>query len=80
MSADFEDYLRVQSLVDKEYKQPEKWYLKAVDTISKMGFFSSDKSVEDYAKNIWNLKKVDIQDPVNSLDQKRISKVSLKSN
>lgn len=80
VSADFEDYLRVQAQVDKEYKHPENWYLKAVDTISKMGFFSSDRSVEDYAKNIWNLKKVDIQDPVKSLDQKRISKVSLKSN
>ncbi|MCL2862418.1 MAG: glycogen/starch/alpha-glucan phosphorylase [Firmicutes bacterium] len=56
--ADFKDYLRVASEIDRDYKNPDHWNKMSLVNIAKAGVFSSDRSIEDYAKNIWNLKKV----------------------
>ncbi len=43
-----------------------------------MEFFSSDRCIEDYAKQIWNLTKVDKEEPVIEKVKRKISHISLK--
>ncbi len=53
---DFESYLDANHLVAKEFVQPEIWNKKAVINVAKAGFFSSDRSIEDYNRDIWHLR------------------------
>ena len=54
---DFASYTQAQTLVDKAYKDTSAFNKMALINTAKAGFFSSDRSVEEYAKNIWNLQK-----------------------
>ncbi len=53
---DFESYLDANHKVAKEFVQPEIWNKKAVINVAKAGFFSSDRSIEDYNRDIWHLR------------------------
>ena len=53
--ADYADYVRVQSLVDKAYADPKKWAKMAIINTARMGHFSSDRTISEYSKNIWSL-------------------------
>ena len=55
---DFDDYLKATSEMDAAYKQKSKWNRMALVNIAKAGIFSSDRSIIDYAKGIWHLKRV----------------------
>lgn len=56
--ADFEDYTKAQALVSKTYADREKWNRMSLNNIAGAGIFASDRSIEDYARDIWHLKKV----------------------
>ncbi len=56
--ADFGDYMRAAHDVDEAYKDKLRWNKMALVNIAKAGVFASDRSIEDYAKNIWQLRKV----------------------
>ncbi len=56
--ADFDAYIAVHEKMDKVYRDPSSWNAKALVNIGKAGRFSADRSIEEYAKNIWGLKKV----------------------
>ena len=60
--ADYADYVRVQSLVDKAYADPKKWAKMAIINTARMGHFSSDRTIGEYSKNIWKLKPVKVAD------------------
>ena len=51
--ADFADYVATQSRVDALYRDPEAWNACALRNIAGMGFFSTDRTVREYAENIW---------------------------
>ena len=53
---DFNSYLDASHRAAKEFVQPEIWNRKAVINVSKAGFFSSDRSIEDYNRDIWHLR------------------------
>ena len=55
--ADFDSYVEAHEKLDKLYRKPALWHKQCLKNISKMGYFSSDRSIEDYAKDIWDLKK-----------------------
>ncbi len=55
---DFDDYEKAAALMDKTYADKQKWNRMALVNIAQAGIFSSDRSICDYAKNIWNLKRV----------------------
>lgn len=56
--ADFDSYSRTHDIMLRDYDNKEKWNKTALINIASSGFFAADRSIEDYAGNIWNLKKV----------------------
>ena len=56
--ADYEDYMDAYANVKKAYLNPKLWQKMAAINIAKAGIFSADRSIHEYAENIWNLKIV----------------------
>lgn len=56
--ADFASYVDAQGRVNDAYTDKYRWGKMSMVNIAKAGFFSSDRSVEEYATRIWNLTKV----------------------
>ncbi|WP_312060679.1 glycogen/starch/alpha-glucan phosphorylase [Anaerotignum sp.] len=57
---DYADYQRAQLAVDFSYRNKEKWARMAIYNTGKSGKFSSDRTIKEYAKEIWNLPSVSI--------------------
>jgi starch phosphorylase len=55
VSDDFASYVQTQELIDEAYKDTESWTTKAILTVARMGFFSSDRCIDEYAESIWNI-------------------------
>jgi starch phosphorylase len=53
--ADFLPYLEAQERAGKEYQSPALWTRKAVLNVARMGKFSSDRTIYEYARDIWGL-------------------------
>ncbi|EMB4325846.1 glycogen phosphorylase [Pluralibacter gergoviae] len=56
--ADYRSYVDCQDKVDELYLCPEDWTHKAMINIANMGNFSSDRTIEEYAKKIWHIDPV----------------------
>jgi starch phosphorylase len=54
--ADFQSYIDAQQAVDVEYRDRASWNRKALLNIARMGKFSSDRTVSEYARVIWQIK------------------------
>ena len=55
--ADYESYLITQERLSKLYaEEKQEWNRKALRNIAAAGFFAADRSIREYAENIWNLK------------------------
>lgn len=59
--ADFKSYIESQEIVSDEFRNKDLWTRKSIINVANMGKFSSDRTIEEYAKDIWGLKKVDIK-------------------
>ena len=55
VSDDFHSYLETQTLVDEAYRDQEAWVTKCITSVARMGFFSSDRCINEYAEEIWNI-------------------------
>jgi glycogen phosphorylase len=55
VAADFASYLDTQQLISGEYVQPALWARKAILNVARIGRFSSDRTVAEYAREIWHL-------------------------
>lgn len=53
--ADFDSYAQAQSRVDALYRTPSAWATKAIANVAGMGAFSSDRTIREYAKQIWRV-------------------------
>ncbi len=53
--ADYQSYVDKQEEVEEVYRDKEDWYRRAIINVANMGFFSSDRSIEDYAERIWDV-------------------------
>jgi starch phosphorylase len=56
--ADFRSYADCQSSVAKAYLDPERWTKMAIFNIARMGKFSSDRTIREYARDIWHAQPV----------------------
>ncbi len=56
--ADYRSYVDCQDRVDELYRQPELWAASAMHNIANMGYFSSDRTIQEYAKSIWHIDPV----------------------
>ena len=56
--ADFDFYTEARRKMFADYKDREKWNRMAVKNIAGAGFFAADRSIKEYAENIWHIKPV----------------------
>lgn len=70
--ADFEDYMASQIRVSEVYADRKEWMRRVVANLSGVGRFSSDRTIAEYAREIWNLSPVTIElEPYISKDVER---------
>ncbi|KAI1177456.1 glycosyltransferase family 35 protein [Nemania sp. FL0916] len=55
VSDDFQSYIDTQKMVDEEYSNQDEWISKCIRSVARMGFFSSDRCINEYAEGIWNI-------------------------
>jgi glycogen phosphorylase len=53
--ADFGSYIAAQSRVDALYQEPKQWWARAIANVAGMGPFSSDRTIRQYASEIWRV-------------------------
>ncbi|MEX2569696.1 MAG: glycogen/starch/alpha-glucan phosphorylase [Gemmatimonadota bacterium] len=53
--ADFDAYLDAQQRVDAAYRDQDRWTETSILNVARSGYFSSDRSVREYAEKIWKL-------------------------
>jgi starch phosphorylase len=53
--ADYAEYVATQLRVDALYRQPDAWTAKAIANVAGMGRFSSDRTIAEYARQVWGL-------------------------
>lgn len=58
LCADFEAYIRTHEEVEVAFLDKREWARKCVLNIARMGFFSSDRTIRQYANEIWDIKPV----------------------
>jgi glycogen phosphorylase len=55
VSADFDAYFDAQRSIDALWRNPAAWWTKAVLNTARMGWFSSDRTIGEYADEIWSV-------------------------
>ena len=58
--ADYESYMATQKQVDTLYRQTIRWDTKAIANVAGVGYFSADRAILEYARNIWNVEPIDL--------------------
>jgi len=55
-AADFDSYTAAQRRVDKLWENPSEWRKQAMRNIANVGWFSSDRTIGEYARDIWGVR------------------------
>ncbi|KAI0203778.1 glycosyltransferase family 35 protein [Astrocystis sublimbata] len=55
VSDDFQSYIDTHQAVDDAYRNQEEWITMCIRSVARMGFFSSDRCINEYAEGIWNI-------------------------
>lgn len=58
---DFDRYLKASKEIEEYYKNKEAWFKSCLINIAMSGYFSSDRTIEEYNKDIWHLDKVEFK-------------------
>jgi len=58
---DFASYMDAQDEVDALYKDQDAWLRRSIKMTASSGFFSSDRTIDQYAKEIWDVKPCKVQ-------------------
>jgi starch phosphorylase len=59
--ADYASYVAAQDRADQAFLDRTGWAVSALRNVAGMGPFSSDRTIAEYAKEIWNVKPVKVQ-------------------
>jgi starch phosphorylase len=51
--------VQTQELVDQAYKDQGEWVGKCILAVARMGFFTSDRCISEYAESIWNVEPME---------------------
>ncbi|KAL0952886.1 hypothetical protein HGRIS_007105 [Hohenbuehelia grisea] len=57
---DFDSYISALNMVDEAYLDKDEWVKKSIRTTAKMGKFSSDRAIMDYAQEYWNIEQTPV--------------------
>ncbi|WP_246941495.1 glycogen/starch/alpha-glucan phosphorylase [Bacillus pinisoli] len=57
---DFSSYCQAQERLSQVYEDQSSWFEKSVINIAKSGYFSSDRTIQEYAHDIWHLNKAKV--------------------
>lgn len=60
LCADFDSYIARQKEVEAAFVDKRRWAKMAVHNIANMGFFSSDRTIRQYAEEIWDVKSIKV--------------------
>ena len=55
VAADFDAYWEAQRALDRLWQSPADWWRAAILNTARMGWFSSDRAIREYAREIWNV-------------------------
>ena len=58
---DFRSYADAQKRVEEAYRDQKRWTRSAILNVAHVGKFSSDRTIEEYVRDIWHLTKVDVR-------------------
>jgi len=58
--ADFDAYIKAQEKIEELYQDKDRWAKMCLVNIAKSGYFSSDRTIEQYVKDIWKVKKLNV--------------------
>jgi glycogen phosphorylase len=53
--ADLSSYIEASHRAEKDYREPDVWTAKSILNVARTGFFSSDRTITEYARDIWNI-------------------------
>jgi starch phosphorylase len=56
--ADFDSYLATQQQVSERYLDKKAWNKSAIENVARVGKFSSDRTIRQYASDIWGVEPV----------------------
>ena len=59
--ADFQAYLVAQEQVEETFKDKDRWCKMSIINCANMGIFSSDRTIEEYNRDIWKSKPVPVE-------------------
>jgi starch phosphorylase len=58
--ADFASFAKTQEEVDRRFRDSRAWDQSAIENVAGMGFFSSDRTIAEYARDIWHTKPLEM--------------------
>lgn len=62
VSDDFNSYIKTQEIIDEEFQNQDEWIAKSITSVARMGFFSSDRVINEYAESIWNVEPLAVEE------------------
>ncbi|KAJ5578268.1 uncharacterized protein N7459_007232 [Penicillium hispanicum] len=62
VSDDFNSYITTHQMVDEAFQNQEEWLAKSITSVARMGFFSTDRVINEYADSIWNVEPLVVKD------------------
>ncbi|KAJ7365581.1 hypothetical protein OS493_005696 [Desmophyllum pertusum] len=61
LMADFDAYVKCQERVSEAFQDPEHWFTMAILNVASSGKFSSDRTIKQYADDIWKVKPLEVK-------------------
>ncbi|KAM5129050.1 glycogen phosphorylase, liver form [Mantella aurantiaca] len=82
--ADYEAYVKSQERVSALYKNPKEWTKVVIKNIAASGKFSSDRTIKEYARDIWGVEPSDLKipppnEPRDSVEDAKVAKPAAKA-
>ena len=65
--ADFDSYVRAHEEIQRRYQDSSGWARSCLINIAKSGYFTSDRTIRQYAEEIWNIQPVHLDDPTKTV-------------